>query len=54
MTNKELIKLYPIKDDIWPGRRWNLDHTDYVDLSGDEGNLFSNKDNLLGGEVNES
>lgn len=25
---------YPIQDDIWPSRRWNLDHTDYIDLSG--------------------
>ena len=27
---------YPIQDDIWASRRWNLDHTDYCDLSGFE------------------
>ena len=23
------------KDDIWPSRKWNWNHTDYIDLSGD-------------------
>lgn len=27
------IQMYPIIDDIWPSRRWNLDKTDYIDLS---------------------
>lgn len=26
--------LYPIQDNIWKSRRWNLTKTDYVDLSG--------------------
>ncbi len=34
ITNEELIKQYPIQDDIWASRRWNNDRTDYVDLSG--------------------
>lgn len=28
------FRKYPIQDDIWPSRRWNQDHTDYIDLSG--------------------
>jgi hypothetical protein len=36
MTNEELIKEYPIQDDIWASRRWNKEMTDYVDLSGHE------------------
>ena len=36
MTNEELIKEYPIQDDIWASRRWNNEMTDYVDLSGHE------------------
>lgn len=36
MTNEELIKEYPIQDDIWASRKWNKEMTDYVDLSGHE------------------
>lgn len=36
MTNKEIIKAYPIQDDVWASRRWNKDRTDYCDLSGHE------------------
>lgn len=25
---------YPIKDQVWPSRRWNLNRSDYIDLSG--------------------
>ena len=25
---------YPVQDDQWPSRRWNKEHTDYIDLSG--------------------
>jgi hypothetical protein len=32
MNNKELIKEYPVQDDIWPSRRWNKDKSDYIDL----------------------
>ena len=33
--NNLIIKMfYPIQDDIWPSRRWNLSKTDYCDLSG--------------------
>jgi uncharacterized protein YbaR (Trm112 family) len=34
LINAELKERYPIQDDTWPSRRWNADHTDYVDLSG--------------------
>ena len=27
-------KEYPVIDDIWPSRRWKLDKSDYIDLSG--------------------
>tara|TARA_R110000851_G_scaffold233479_1_gene386049 strand:+ start:475 stop:795 length:321 start_codon:yes stop_codon:yes gene_type:complete len=36
MKNEELIKEYPIQDDVWASRRWNKEMTDYVDLSGHE------------------
>jgi hypothetical protein len=36
MTNEQIIKEYPIQDEIWPSRRWNTDKTDYVDMSGHE------------------
>jgi len=35
-VNKQICEDYPIQDDIWASRRWNLDHTDYCDLSGFE------------------
>jgi hypothetical protein len=25
---------YPIQDEVWPSRRWNVEHTEYIDLSG--------------------
>jgi hypothetical protein len=31
---KHLSEDYPIRDDVWPSRRWNTDRTDYIDLSG--------------------
>lgn len=31
-----LEKEYPIIDEQWKSRRWNLERTDYIDLSGDE------------------
>ena len=34
LTNLILKIQYPIKDNIWKGRRWNRDKSDYVDLSG--------------------
>lgn len=30
---KEKDGEYYIRDDIWPSRRWNKEHTDYIDLS---------------------
>lgn len=27
-------KEFCIQDDIWPSRKWNKEHTDYIDLSG--------------------
>lgn len=29
---------YTNKDEFWPSRRWNSDHTDYIDLSGHDKN----------------
>ncbi len=37
LRHKKLRKIfedYPFLDDIWPSRRWNKEHTDYIDLSG--------------------
>jgi len=33
--NARLKKEYPLKDDVWNSRYWNLDKTDYTDLSGE-------------------
>ncbi len=35
-VNCQICEDYPIQDNIWASRRWNLDHTDYCDLSGFE------------------
>lgn len=32
--NKKIRKDFPIQDEIWASRRWNLGKTDYCDLSG--------------------
>ena len=34
MREEEFSKEYPNQDDTWPSRKWNKDHTDYIDLSG--------------------
>jgi ABC-type multidrug transport system fused ATPase/permease subunit len=31
---KSVEQEYSVKDDIWKSRRWNKEHTDYIDLSG--------------------
>jgi hypothetical protein len=33
-SNIEIMDKYPIQDDTWSSRRWNIDLTDYMDLSG--------------------
>ena len=33
-SNKKIIENYPVKDDVWPSRRWNINKTEYEDLSG--------------------
>jgi len=32
--NERILRDYPIQDEVWASRRWNLDRTDYEDLSG--------------------
>jgi hypothetical protein len=32
--NEIIRQQYPIQDEHWPSRRWNAEHTDYVDMSG--------------------
>lgn len=32
--NQRIIEEYPIQDETWASRRWNLDRTEYCDLSG--------------------
>jgi hypothetical protein len=34
ISNEEIMKEYPIQDDTWPSRRWNISKTDHCDLSG--------------------
>lgn len=34
-VGEDITQEYPIQDDVWPSRRWNKDHTDYIDLSGE-------------------
>lgn len=33
-ANNILKEQYPIQDETWPSRRWNVTHTDYADMSG--------------------
>lgn len=33
-SNEGIIKEYPIQDEQWSSRRWNLDRTESCDLSG--------------------
>lgn len=37
VNNEQIMKEYPVQDDVWPGRRWNYEHTEYEDMSGGDG-----------------
>lgn len=45
ISNDEIKKRYPIKDDFWPSRYWNSDLTSYADLSGCNCKSYNKDDN---------
>jgi len=35
-SNQWVTDNFPVQDDTWPSRRWNVEMTDYMDLSGNQ------------------